>query len=156
MRLWRFFALTVLCVAAAYGQKPDFTGTWKQTGLRERETVVKIQHQEPELRMSTRTTFHFAPSTLDRPLPAGSTDNAEFRTGEKEKVSKSDNGRERWSSIFWEQSALVFLSVLKDGYHVTVTRTAWTLSEGGDMLTKSTRVVNLDGVKESTETFERQ
>jgi len=76
-------------------------------------------------------------------------------TGE-EKADNDANGRQRWTTIGWQASALVFLKIVKDGYHVTVTRETWMLSDDGNTMTRTTRVINMDGVTESTLTFRRQ
>jgi hypothetical protein len=73
-----------------------------------------------------------------------------------EHASKADNGVQFWRTNSWEGSTLVFLTVRKDGYHVVVTREVWSLSDDGNTLIKAKRVIDMDGVTESTQTFVRQ
>jgi hypothetical protein len=57
---------------------------------------------------------------------------------------------------FMGRLPLVFVTVRKDGYHVIVTREAWSLSNTGNTLTKAEQVIDMDGVTESTRTFLKQ
>ena len=50
----------------------------------------------------------------------------------------------------------MILRVVKDSYHVTVTREIWTTSEDGQTLSKNVRAIDMDGVRESAEVFTRQ
>jgi hypothetical protein len=81
---------------------------------------------------------------------------SEYTIDGEEKASSGANGRQVWTTIGWEGPALFFLKIVKDGYRVTVSRETWTLSDDGNTLTKTTRVIDMDGVTESTRTFERQ
>jgi hypothetical protein len=154
-RLWKAFLLMPLCVVAALAQKPDFTGTWKQVDGTQRLSIEKIQHQDPALKVSFDSRdIPDAKSTLDRPL-AMIMGEREYRTDGIEQVENSAKGQ-RWRTVGWQGSALVFLTIVKDGYHVTVTREVWTLSDSGRTLTKAIRTVNMDGVTERTVTFQKQ
>jgi hypothetical protein len=148
--------LTVMCAATAFGQKPDFTGTWKEISRSERVHIEKIEHQEPSLKVnSVSRDVPTGSSSLQRPL-AMLMGEAEYRTDGAEQLDTGANGRQRWRTVGWQGSALVFLTVVKDGYRVTVTRESWTLSDSGERLTKAIRMVDMDGVTESNVTFQRQ
>ena len=69
---------------------------------------------------------------------------------------KADTGRQRWLTVYWQGRALVILRVVKDSYHVTVTREIWTTSEDGQTLSKNVRAIDMDGARESAEVFTRQ
>ncbi len=73
-----------------------------------------------------------------------------------EHASKTDKGLQFWRTDSWEGATLVFLTVRKDGYHVVVTREVWSLSDDRNTLTKVKRVIDTDGVTESTQIFLRQ
>jgi hypothetical protein len=145
--------LALLSVVSAFGQKPDFTGTWKLLGRSGSVTIEKIEHKDPHLQVATDS--RSAPGSTAR-LGFASMGTNEYNINGEEKAYNGAGGRQRWTTIEWQGSALVFQRILKDGYHVTVTRETWTLSEDGNTLTKTTRVINMDGVTESTITFERQ
>jgi len=83
-------------------------------------------------------------------------DEHEYRTDGVEQMDNGNNGQQRWRTVGWQGSALVFLTVEKRGYHITVTRTSWTLSDSGNTLNKAIRVVDMDGVTEKTFTFQKQ
>ena len=53
-------------------------------------------------------------------------------------------------------SALLQYNLDKEGYRVTVTREMYTLSDDRDTLTKVRRVVNMDGVTETSTVLHRQ
>jgi hypothetical protein len=140
------FVMTVLCVVSAFGQKPDFTGTWKQLGLSDRVRIDKIDHKDPYLKVAAEATGPSAGLFLDH----------DFRTDGTEQVDNNVSGRQRWRTVSWQGSALVFLTVLKDGYHVSVTRESWTLSDAGKTLTRTTRNINTDGVTEKAVTLQKE
>jgi hypothetical protein len=140
------FVLTVLCVVSAFGQKPDFTGTWKQVGLSDRVRIDKIDHKDPYLKVAAESSGPSAGLFLDH----------DFRTDGTEQVDNNVSGRQRWRTASWQGSALVILTVIKDGYHVSVTRESWTVSGEGKTLTKTTRNINMDGVTEKTLTFQKE
>ena len=50
----------------------------------------------------------------------------------------------------------MILRVVKDSYHVTVTREIWTPSEDRQTLSKNVRAIDMDGVRETAEVFTRQ
>jgi hypothetical protein len=148
--------LAWLSVVAVFGQTPDFTGTWKQIGLSERVTIEKIEQRDSYLRVASDSRDMPArESTLARPL-AALMGNVEYRTDGAEQFDTYANGRQRWRTVAWQGPALVFLTIEKDGYRVSVTRESWTLSDAGDVLTKTIRVVSMDGVSERTVTFQRE
>ena len=155
-RLSSVCALTLLCVVAVFGQKPDFTGTWKEISGPERVRVEKIHHQDPDLKVSFEARdVPTDNSSLRGPL-AGLMGENEYRTDGIEQADRSANGRQRWRTVDWQGSALVFLTVARDGYRVTVTRESWTLSDSGERLNKTIRIVDMDGVTERNVTFQRQ
>ena len=145
--------LALVSVVSAFGQKPDFTGIWKQIDHSGVVRIDKIEHKDAYLKVVTDT--RSAPGSTAR-LSFVSTGTYEYNVDGEEKADNGANGRQRWTTIGWQGSALVFLKIVKDGYHVTVTRETWTLSDDGNTLTRTTRVINMDGVTESTLTFERQ
>jgi hypothetical protein len=145
--------LALLSVVAALGQKPDFTGTWKQIDHSGLVRIDKIEHKDPYLKVATDA--RSAPGSTAR-LSYASMGTYEYNINGEEKTHNDANGRQSWTTIEWQGSALVLLKIVKDGYHVTVTRETWMLSDDGNTLTRTTRVVNMDGVTESTLTFDRQ
>jgi len=149
------FVLTVLCVVSAFGrQKPNFTGTWKQVGDSNWVEIDKIEHQDSHLKVTeARDTIATA---LPRVPLVRMHGEHEYRTDGDEHAENGNNGRQWWTTAYWQGSALVFQSVVKDGYRVTVTRESWTLSDTGETLTKTRRIVNMDGVTQKTLTFRRQ
>jgi hypothetical protein len=150
------FTAVLFFSAAAFAQHPDFTGTWKEAGLPERLTIERIEHRDPDLRVAFQSREEpVRPTTLQRPLASMSGSN-EYSVDGVEHADMSPSGRQRWRTVGWQGPELVFLTVARDGYKVTVTREAWALSDGGHTLTKYTRVVNMDGVAERTAVFERQ
>ncbi len=148
------YALVVagLMVTSALAQpKPDFSGTWKTAGSSEQNFhVEKIAHQDPNLSVHVQTRF------VNSRLSGGMSDDLTYVIDGVERATKNDNGVQVWRTNSWEGSKLVFLTVRKDGYHVVVTREVWSLSEDGGTLTKAKRVVDMDGVTESTQTFVKQ
>ena len=150
MKYWAILA--GLMVTSAWGQtKPDFSGTWKAAGSSDQNShIEKIVHQDPNLTVDLRT--HFVNSRLS----GGTSGENTYVIDGVEHASKDSKGVERWRTNSWEGAALVFLRISKDGYHVTVTREVWTLAEDGATLTKTRRVINMDGVTETKQVFERQ
>jgi hypothetical protein len=57
---------------------------------------------------------------------------------------------------YWQGRSMVILRVVKDSYHVTVTREVWTTSEDRQTLSKNVRTIDMDGFRETTEVFTRQ
>jgi hypothetical protein len=155
----RVLVLIALSVISAYGQqRPDFTGTWKRvdnSSNTNRVEIDKIEHQDPHLKVATDTRGTIITSLPRVPSAASGHDEHEYHI-EGEHAGKDDNGRQWWTTVYWQGSLLVFQSVVKDGYHVTVTWESWTLSAAGETLTKTRRIVNMDGVTEKTLTFQKQ
>jgi len=150
------FALTVLCVATASGQKPDFTGTWRQIDSSGRVRIDRIQHQDPYLKITFESKEAATSGTsLQRPI-GGIYGENEYRTDGTEQVDNHVSGRQRWRTVNWQGPVLVFLTVTKDGYRVTVDREIWTLTDSGKTLKKSTRMINMDGVTEKSVTFQKE
>ena len=148
------YALVVagLIVTSALAQpKPDFSGTWKTAGSSEQNFhIEKILHQDPNLSLHLQTRF------VNSRLSGGGSDDSNYVIDGVEHARKTDKGMQFWRTDSWEGSTLVFLTVRKDGYHVVVTREVWSLSDDGNTLTKAKRVIDMDGVTESTQTFLRQ
>jgi hypothetical protein len=147
------FVLALLSVVSAFGQKPDFSGTWKQIDHSGWVRIDKIEHKDPYLKVATDA--RSAPGSNAR-LNSGLMGTNEYSITGEENSDNDANGRQCWTTVGWQGSDLVFLKIVKDGYHVTVTRETWMLSDDGNTLTRTTRVINMDGVTNSTLTFERQ
>jgi len=137
--------LTIMCAVSVFGQqRPNFTGTWKEVKPGWVQ-IEKIEHQDPYLKKVTEgrgTVFGFGGKW-------------EYRTDGDEHAENIE-GWQRWSTVYWQGPALVFQHVEKVGYRVTFTRESWTLSDNGQTLTKARRIVNMDGVREGTDTFQKQ
>ena len=150
------FTVAVLFSAPALAQRPDFSGTWRQGGPTGPIRVETIEHRDPYLKVVSDATEVPEPgSTLSRPL-ASLRGEAEYRTDGVEQTAMSPNGRQRWTSVGWVGDTLVFVSTVKDGYRVSVSRTVWALSGAGNTLTETTRVIDMDGVRETVRTFARR
>ncbi len=146
----------LLVAAACAEERPNFTGTWKQVGALDRTHIDKIEHQDPSLKVvTTIRETPTGPSSLQRPL-VSLFHEMTHRTDGTEEASKSQQGRERWTTVYWQGPALVFQTVDKKDCHVTVTRVTWTLSEDGKTLTKAQRVIRPDGLAEQKFVFEKQ
>lgn len=146
------YALVVagLIVSSALAQpKPDFSGTWNAAGSSEQNSHTEtIVHQDPNLTLHVQTRF------VNSRLSGGMSEDSTWVIDGVERGSKNANGQ-FWRTASWEGRTLVFLTVRKDGYRVVVRREAWSLSEEGNTLTKVRRVIDMDGVTESTQTFGR-
>jgi hypothetical protein len=141
---------TLFCVAAlASEEKPNFTGVWK-LGEGSSTLVDNIEHQYPELKIAFKSQYT-AGSIL-----GGLSGTESYTTDGVERTTKASNGRESWTTVNWQGPSLVILRVVKEGYHVTVTRETWTLSQDGGTLTKNRRTINMDGVTENTQVFQKQ
>src|ERR1035437_5822206 len=143
----------LFCFAAmASDEKPSFSGVWTRSGTGS-TTVSTVEHHDPDLKVTFRSSF------IGGAIGVGSGGVESYTTGGVEKVSTADNGRVslvRWITVNWQGPSLVFLRVVKEGYHVTVNREAWTLSEDGRTLTKKFRTINMDAVTEDTQVFQKQ
>ena len=141
-----------LVVASALAQpKPDFSGTWKTAGSSEENFhVEKIVYQDPNLSLHLQIRF------VNSRLSGGGSSDSTYVIDGLEHATRTDKGVQFWRTNSWEGSTLVFLTVRKDGYHVVVTREVWSLSDDGNTLTKAKRVIDMDGVTESTQSFVRQ
>jgi hypothetical protein len=131
--------LALLSVVSAFGQKPDFTGTWKQINQSGVVRIDKIEHRGPYLKVITETTSAPGSSTG---MGFGSWVTYQYNIDGQEIADNNANGPQTWTTIEWQGSALVFLKIVKDGHQVTVTRETWTLSDNGSTLTRTTRVIN--------------
>ena len=141
-----------LIVTSALAQpKPNFSGTWKTAGSSDQnfrmETIV---HQDPDVHLHMQSRF------VNSRLSGGMSGDSSYVIDGVERARKAGNGAQFWRTNSWEGSSLVFFTVHKDGYHVVVTREVWSLSDGGNTLTKAKRKIDMDGVTESTETFVKQ
>jgi len=141
-----------LIVSSALAQpKPDFSGTWKTSGSSEEYShTERIVHQDPNLSLHMETRF------VNSRLSGGGSGDSAYVIDGVERAAKAGNGAQFWRTNSWQGSTLVFLTVRKDGYHVVVTREVWSLSDDGNTLTKTKRVIDMDGVSESAQTFVRQ
>ena len=95
------------------------------------------------------------PTTLQRPMASLHSGPATYVIEGAEGTRKNEKA-EGWTSVYWQESSLIIQSVRKEGYRVTVTREMYTLSDGGNTLTKVRRAVNMDGVTETTTVLHRQ
>lgn len=149
--------LSVMLILSATGQqKPNFSGTWEQTSNRYREYIEKIIHQDANLTIETTMREKPGPpTTLQRPMASLHSGPATYVIEGAERAEQNDKA-EGWTSMYWQESSLIIQSVRKEGYRVTVTREMYTLSDDRDTLTKVRRVVNMDGVTETTTVWHRQ
>lgn len=145
--------LTLAFAASTFGQQhPNFSGTWRQAGLADRERICRIEHKDPMLTVNIDFTV----------MPAGGlggsySDKFQYRTdGSEETGTNTATGQQLWRTVYWQGAALVFLTVTKQGYRVSVTRETWSLSEDGRTLTKARRFINMDGIDEDTQIFRKQ
>jgi hypothetical protein len=145
-----FLTGVLSCFAAmASDEKPNFSGVWtsSEAGCKR---VSTIEHHDPDLKVTDD--FRCTGGSIG--VGGGGSDS--YTVDGVEKTSTADNGRISWTSVNWQGSSLVLLRVVKDGYHVTVNREAWTLSQDGRTLTMKFRTVNMDGVTEYTRVFQKQ
>jgi len=141
----------LIVTSALAHPKPDFSGTWETAGSSEQNFhIERILLQGPNLSLHLQTRF------VNSRLSGGMFDDSTYVIDGVEHASKTDKGVQFWRTNSWEGSTLVFLTVRKDGYHVVVTREVWSLSDDGNTLTKAKRVIDMDGITESTQTFLRQ
>jgi hypothetical protein len=134
---------------AAFGQNPDLTGTWTRTQTGS-SAICKIEQTDASISFNLKT--HFQAGEL-----SGGMNGTESYTPDGiERETKAESGRQRWLTVYWQGRALVILRVVKDSYHVTVTREIWTTSEDGQTLSKNVRAIDMDGVRETSEAFRRQ
>jgi hypothetical protein len=151
MRIWVPALVGILsCVAVAvFGQNPDLAGTWKRTQT-DSSAICKIEQTDASISFNLKT--HFQAGEL-----SGWSNGTETYTPDGvERETKADTGRQRWLTVYWQGRALVILRVVKDSYHVTVTREIWTTSEDGQTLSKNVRAIDMDGARECAEVFTRQ
>lgn len=135
--------------ALASDERPNLTGVWKHAESSS-TTMNNIEHQDPNLKVTFTTQFSL------RTLSGGGSGAESYTIDGVERTSKASNGRESWTTVYWQGPTLVILRVVKDGYRVTVTRETWTLSPDGLTLTKSRRTINMDGVTENAQVFHKQ
>ena len=113
-------------------------------------TIENVEHQDPSLKIAFKS--HFTAGTLS----GGMSGDVSYTIDGVEKTSKAASGTESWTSVYWQGASLVIAKVVKDGYRVTVTRETWTLSADGRTLTKNKGTINMDGVTESSQAFQKQ
>jgi hypothetical protein len=149
MQVRQALVWTALCVATASAQQhPDFTGTWRSVGDSNSVTIQRVEHRDTFVKL-TRETHQIPAGSLDRPL-ASMYDAREFEVDGPEQVEQ-----QRWRSAHWEGASLVISTVSKNSYRVTATREVWHLEDEGRALLVSTRVVDMDGVRETVRRFRR-
>ena len=134
--------------AVAWAQDSSLTGNWTR-GDRANSATCKIEQQSGNV--TFRIDKHFSGGTLS----GGSSETETYTADGVERDRKGDNGRQIWFTAYWQARSLVILQLSKDGYHVLSTRETWTVSDDGVTLTKTTRRVDMDGIAESTEEFQR-
>jgi len=140
----------VACMAvAAFGQNPDLTGTWTRTQT-DRSAIYKIEQTDAGISFNLKT--HFQAGELS----GGMNGTESYTPDGVERETKADSGRQRWLTVNWQGRSLIILRVVKDSYHVTVTREVWTTSEDGQTLSRNLRAIDMDGVRETAEAFTRQ
>jgi hypothetical protein len=147
VKICALFLMTALAGIASDG-KPDFTGVWqhRESGS---SVVYTIDHRDPAL------TIAFQSKYTAGTLLSGLSGSEDYTIDGVERTGHS-GARDSWTSVNWQGPSLVILRVLKDGYRVTVIRDTWTLSPDGRTLTKSKRTINMDGVTESSQSYEKQ
>lgn len=148
-RALSFMAVLACLAAAASEERPNLSGVWKHSS---RDSSVQYTIEQQDAHVTIAVKSHFTAGTLG----GGFIGTETYTVDGIERNSKSDKGRETWITANWQGSALVILRVTKVGYRVTVTRDAWTLSADGQMLNRNRRTVDMDGVTETTEVFEKQ
>ena len=140
----------LFCFAAmASDEKPNFSGVWTRSGTGS-TTVSTVEHHDPNLNIAFRSSF------TGGAIGVGAGGSESYTVDGVEEAGTTGNGRVRWTVVNWQGPSLVFLRVVKDGYHVTVNREAWTLSGDGRTLTKKFRTISMDGVTEDTQVFQKQ
>ena len=131
-------------------EKPKFTGQWKQAAYRDRIFIMEIEHQDPNLKVVTNAKWDAGR------LPGSLTEKRTYTTDGAEQSGNSSQGREHWTIVNWQGSALVFLTVVRENCHLTVTRETWTLSDVGRSLTKTRRIIDPTGLAVQKLVFEKQ
>jgi len=133
----------------ASDEKPNFTGVWKR-GQGASTAVDNIEHQDSDLKIAFTSQFTAGS------MGGGLSGTVSYSTDGVERTGKTSTGRQSWTTVNWQGPSLVILQVVKDGYRVTVTRETWTLSQDGRTLTKDRRTIDMDGVTENTQVFQKQ
>jgi len=137
------------CVAVAFGQNADLTGTWTRTQTGS-SAICKIEQTDVGVSFNLKT--HFTAGSL-----SGGMNGTESYTPDGiEREAKADSGPQRWLMVYWQGRSLVILRVVKDSYHVTITREVWTTSEDEQTLSNNVGAIDMDRVRETTEAFTRQ
>ena len=149
--------LSVMFILSAAGQqRPNLSGNWVETSNRYREYIERIVHEDPNLTIETTAREKPGPPTrLQRPVASLHSGPATYIIEGAERTGTSDKA-DTWTSVYWQESSLILQSVRKEGYRVTITLELYSLSNEGDTLTKLRRVVNMDGVTETTTVLHRQ
>jgi hypothetical protein len=140
--------LLVVLATSLFGQS-DLSGVWQhaQDGY---SATCTIEQQDATVTITRQSKF-----TGGR-LSGGLFGTNRYPADGIERAGKDDGGRETWTTVNWQGLALVALRIVKDGYRVTVTRESWSVSTDGRMLTRSMRTIDMDGVRESVERFDKQ
>jgi hypothetical protein len=152
---WLGLFVTLALAQAAGAGKPDFTGTWANGGTAKgSSTLMRVEYRDPALEVSIlKETV-----ATEVSLGAGLRSHGTYTTDGTETVAKDHGSGEvrSWKSVYWSGDSLVFQTLAKRGYRVTVTRETWTLSNQGHTLTVATRTVDMDGVTENALVFDKQ
>ncbi len=151
-RNWRIILPLVAFFVVSVGaqERPDFTGTWKaDTGSSRDRNIDKVTQQGSELQI-TRSI-----SSGSGPLGGFYTTHYTYHFDGAEEY-KQNGLSASWTTANWQGSALVLLTVSREGSRVTVRREAWTLSDDGKTLTEARRIIRPDRVTEAKLVFHRQ
>ena len=149
--------LSVLFFLPAAGQpRPNFSGSWIETGNPHREFIEIIVHQDANLTISTvMREKPGPPTTLQRPTASLWNGPVTYVIEGPERTAKDANSQ-GWTSVYWQDSSLVIEKVRKERYRIRVIREVLTLSDEGNTLRHGRRTVDMDGVTESTRILHRQ
>jgi hypothetical protein len=139
----------LLAAGVAFSQHPNLTGGWQRGDARNAQ-VYSIDQQDSVLNVAFKSEYEAGS------LVGGLSWSESYRIDGLEKHDNAANGRETWTTVNWQGASLVVLRVAKAGYKVTVTRDTWSLSADGQTLTRTRRTIDMDGVAENVESFQRR
>lgn len=145
--------LLALCVMAAAGGRPDFSGSWKMDGEKSnfgempkpQHFSLRIDHQDPRLKVSGAQTGQRGDYKYE----------FTYTTDGKECVNKM-MGNEQRSTVKWDGSRLLFDSKMDWQGTPVVIREEWSLSRDGKVLTIRRRLTLPDGVSEASLAMNRE
>jgi hypothetical protein len=135
--------------AVASPQDPSLTGNWARN-TNGSSASCQIEQQGVEV------AFHIKTHVNAGSLSAGTIGAETYTADGVEREKTSDSGHQSWLTAYWQGQTLVIVHVTKSSYRVVVTRETWTVSEDGLTLAKHTQRIDMDGVTETTEEFQRQ